>query len=185
MAAKFIIAIVAGYLIDLVLRKRRNEECHHRHHHDDSCEDEELVGEDHCCDHHDWKPIIVCTIKRTLSVFVFLYVAIFALEYAVLMIGEDSLRNVMLGGSIFQPLVTALVGLIPNCAPSVILAQLYIEGAISMGSTIAGLCTGAGAGLLILFNVNRGWKANVGILALLYGIGAGSGILVDLLTKVI
>ncbi len=180
--SKFTIALVAGYIIDLVLRKRQqNEECHHCHHHEDSCEDEELIGEDHCCAHTHWKPIAVCTVKRTLSVFLFLYFAIFALEYAVSLIGEDSLRRVLLNDSIFQPLLTALIGLIPNCAPSVILAQMYIDGAITIGSTVGGLCTGAGAGLLVLFRVNKGWKSNLCIVALLYCIGAGAGILIDLI----
>lgn len=180
--SKFLIALIAGCLIDLVLRKKQqNEECHHCHHHEDSCEDEELIGEDHCCGHTHWSSIAICTVKRTLSVFLFLYFAIFALEYAVSLVGEDSLRSFLLSDSIFQPLLTSLIGLIPNCAPSVILAQMYIDGAITFGSTVGGLCTGAGAGLLVLFRVNKGWKSNIAIVALLYCIGAATGILIDLI----
>ncbi|MBR5285412.1 MAG: arsenic efflux protein [Clostridia bacterium] len=177
---KLAVAIVAGYIIDLFLRKRaESHECHHRHHHDDSCEDEELIGEEHCCSHTDWKAIIKCTAKRTISVFAFLFAANLALGYVIELIGEARLQEIMLTDSIFQPLLTALIGLIPNCAPSVILAELYIEGAISLGSVISGLCTGAGVGLIVLFRVNRGVKSNLGIVALLYVIGALSGVAVQ------
>ena len=177
---KLAIALVAGYVIDLFLRKKaKTDECHHRHHHDDSCDDEELIGEEHCCYHTDWKAIIKCTAKRTISVFAFLFAANLALGYVIELVGEARLQEIMLTDSIFQPLLTALIGLIPNCAPSVILAELYIEGAISLGSVISGLCTGAGVGLIVLFRVNRGVKSNLGIVALLYVIGALSGVAVQ------
>ena len=183
MAIKLAVAIFAGYIIDLVIRKRatNSEECHHCHHHDDSCEDEELIGEEHCCSHTNWGAIIKCTLKRTASVFAFLYIASFLLAYIIELIGEARLQEIMLTESPLQPLLTALIGLIPNCAPSVILSELYIEGAISMGSVISGLCTGAGVGLLVLFRVNRGFKQNLGITALLYCIGALTGVLVQLI----
>ena len=180
MGIKFAVALTAGYIIDLVLRKKaESHECHHRHHHDDSCEDEELIGEEHCCAHTDWKAIVKCTVKRTASVFAFLFAANFALGYIIELVGEAKLQEIMLTESIFQPLLTALIGLIPNCAPSVILAELYIEGAISLGSVISGLCTGAGVGLIVLFRVNRGVKSNLGIVTLLYVIGAASGIAIQ------
>ena len=180
MGIKFAVALTAGYIIDLVLRKKaESHECHHRHHHDDSCEDEELIGEEHCCSHTNWKAIVKCTIKRTVSVFAFLFAANFALGYIIELVGEAKLQEIMLTESIFQPLLTALIGLIPNCAPSVILAELYIEGAISLGSVISGLCTGAGVGLIVLFRVNRGVRSNLGIVALLYAIGAISGIAIQ------
>jgi len=182
MGCKLAIGITAGYIIDLVLRKKEQakEECHHCHHHDDSCEDEELIGEDHCCSHTDWKSILKCTVKRTVSVWLFLFAASFVLAYLIELIGEDRLQSFMLTDSIFQPLLTAFIGLIPNCAPSVILAQMYIGGTLSLGSVVAGLCTSAGVGLLVLFRVNRGIKSNIGITALLYAISAVSGVAIQL-----
>lgn len=181
MLLKFAIALIAGYLIDLFIGKRqKEEECNHCHHHDDSCEDEELVGEEHCCSHTDWKPIIICTLKRTGSVFLFLFTANFLLGYIIEIIGETKLQEFLLTDSIFQPMLTSLIGLIPNCAPSIILAQMYISNAISLGSVVAGLCTGAGVGLLVLFRVNRGLKSNLAILGLLYSVGAVSGIVIQL-----
>lgn len=187
MGIKLAIAVAAGYIIDLIIRKKaeKDEECHHCHHHGDSCDDEELIGEEHCCSHTDWKAIIKCTLKRTVSVFGFLFAASFLLSYIIELIGEARLQEIMLADSVFQPLLTALIGLVPNCAPSVILAELYIEGAISLGSVVSGLCTGAGVGLLVLFRVNRGVKSNIGITALLFGIGAVSGVVIELISSAI
>lgn len=180
-AIKLVIAVFFGYAIDLVIRREtKKEECHHCHHHDDSCEDEEIIGEEHCCSHTDWKAIIKCTAKRTVSVWCFLLATTFVFEYVVGLIGEAKLQEFMLTDSVFQPLITALIGLIPTCAPSVILAQLYIDSAISLGSVIAGLCTAAGAGLIVLFRVNKGARSNLTILVLLYLIGAFSGIVIEL-----
>ncbi len=185
MGLKLVIAVIAGYLIDLFLRKSEKEDCNHAHHHGDSCEDEELIGEEHCCSHTDWKAIAVCTLKRTASVFAFLLAITFALEVIIGFIAEDSLRAFMLTDSVFQPFLTALIGLIPNCAPSVILAQMYLQGAIGFGSVIAGLCTSTGAGLIVLFRVNRGLKSNLLIVALLYAISSISGIALTMFQSLI
>ncbi len=186
-ALKLVIGLIAGYVIDLCLRifKKSDGECHHCHHHDDSCEDEELIGEDHVCHHIKWKDITVCTLKRTVSVWLFLFAATLILGFFVEYIGEDALKEFMLTESIFQPLLTAIIGLIPNCAPSVILASMYLEGTVSLGSVIAGLCTSAGAGLIVLFRVNRGFKSNLLITAVLYIIGATSGIAIQLIAGLI
>ena len=186
MGLKFVIAFTAGCLIDLFIRKKPEDEtCHHCHHNDNSCEDEELVGEEHCCAHTNWKAIALCTLKRTSSVWLFILAVSFAFGYGVELIGEEKLCEFMLTDSIFQPLITALIGLIPNCAPSVILAQMYINGAISLGSVISGLCTGAGVGLMVLFHVNRGLKSNLTALGLLYGIGAVSGMVIQIVCNLI
>ena len=86
----------------------------------------------------------------------------------------------MLGDTVFQPVIAALIGLIPNCAASVILTQLYLSGAISFASVIAGLCTGAGIGLVVLFKVNPDKKENVKIIAVLYGIAVAAGLILEM-----
>ena len=85
------------------------------------------------------------------------------------------------GMGIFQPMLTALVGLVPNCAVSVLLAQLYVQGAISFGSLFAGLTAGAGVGLAVLWRVNPSWKQNLFITGLLWAVGAAMGMLLQLL----
>ena len=91
---------------------------------------------------------------------------------------RSALANLVLNRRILGPALAGLIGLIPNCAGSVAITQLYLEGAMSIGSAMAGLLTGSGVGLLILFRMNPDKKENLKILALLYGIGVLAGILI-------
>lgn len=182
MGIKLVIATISGLIIDalignkLLIRHRKEHEEHKHEHieHDDH---------DHCCHHHGAKDIAVCTLKRTAETFIFVLIANIILGLLIYWITEDSLREFMLTDSVFQPILTALIGLIPNCAPSVILATMYVEGYVSLGSVIAGLGTGAGVGLLMLFRFNKNVKENVKIASLLYLLGAGFGIAVQLIAK--
>ena len=91
----------------------------------------------------------------------YLFVFTFILNLCIDILGIDKISAMMLGDTVFQPAIAALIGLIPNCAASVILTQLYLSGAISFSSVIAGLCTGAGIGLVVLFKVNPDKKENI------------------------
>ena len=95
----------------------------------------------------------------------------------------DRLSEILLGNTFFQPLIAALIGLIPNCAASVLLAEMYLGGALSFASVIAGLCSGAGIGLMVLFRTNKKPRENLKILGLLYGISAFSGVIIEIFTK--
>ena len=95
-------------------------------------------------------------------------------------LGIEKIAAMMLGDTVFQPAIAALIGLIPNCAASVILTQLYLSGAISFSSVIAGLCTGAGIGLVVLFKVNPDKKENIKIIAVLYVIAVIAGLILEL-----
>ena len=78
-------------------------------------------------------------------------------------------------------MIAALVGLIPNCASSVVITELYLSGIIGAGAMMSGLLVNAGVGLLVLFRLNRNWKQNAGIMAALYGFGVVWGVIIELL----
>ena len=106
-----------------------------------------------------------------------------ALNFAIELLGADRLSEILLGNTFFQPLIAALIGLIPNCAASVLLTEMYLGGALSFASVIAGLCSGAGIGLMVLFRTNKKPRENLKILGLLYGISAFSGVIIEIFTK--
>ncbi len=166
---KIIIGLVAGFLIDLIFRKRAPREIH------DLCTD---CG----CSSHGGilKPALIHTGK----IFLFLFLVTFAINLIMTGGGEHVLEKVLLTDSMLQPLLTALVGLIPNCAASVMLTQLLMEGTISFGAAVAGLSSGAGIGLLVLFRMNRNVKENISILVLLYAIAAFGGMLIQSIASI-
>lgn len=166
--AKAAIGIFAGMLIDFVLRKKGVEEYEHIH---------EICEHDHChCE--EGAGVFRSALTHTLQISIFILVVTFGLNLILHFVGEDALANLVLNRRILGPALAGLIGLIPNCAGSVAITQLYLEGAMSIGSAMAGLLTGSGVGLLILFRMNPDKKENLKILALLYGIGVLAGILI-------
>lgn len=155
--AKIVIALIAGFLVDFVLKARHVQE------NEPELQDHNVLCH-HCgCEHG----IIRSAIKHTVSIFLFILLVSFVLNGLITWIGQDTISKVLLTDSVFQPFIAALIGLIPNCAASVMLVQLFLAGSLSFGSVVAGLCTGAGIGLAVLFRANRNWKKNLLILLLL------------------
>ena len=177
LAIKLAIGIVIGFLVDLIgqaLIKRKQEK------------KEEVVEEEigHICEHehcHSEEGILKSSIKHTINIFIFIIIISFIINTIIYFIGEENLSNLILNMPIVGPIIAGLVGLIPNCAGSVILTQLYLEQVISFGSMIGGLLVGSGIGILILFRVNKDVKENFKILGLLYIIGVICGIIIDLI----
>lgn len=162
--AKLLIAVPAGYLADVIWNRRP----HPVKHVEDLCS--------HCgC--HDHRGIIRPALNHSLKLFVFILVFNGLLNILIELIGLESLSRILLGGTLLQPFLTALIGLIPNCAASVLITQLFLDGVISFGSAIAGLCTGAGIGLVILFRTNKNVTENLTITGILYLIAVIAGIL--------
>lgn len=166
--AKAVIGMVAGLIIDFLLRKKGLEQHEHIH---DICEHE------HC---HCEKGIFRSALSHTAQITFFILIITFALNLILYFVGEDALANLILSKPVVGPLLASLVGLIPNCAGSVVITQLYLEKVIGIGSAMAGLLTGSGVGLLVLFRVNHNRKENLRILGLLYGIGVLTGIVIEL-----
>ena len=160
--------LLAGYLVDIFFKK----EIAVPHHEGELCHD--------CGCHNHSSGIVKPALRHTGKIFLYLFAFTFILNLCIEVLGIDRISAMMLGDTVFQPVIAALIGLIPNCAASVILTQLYLSGAISFASVIAGLCTGAGIGLVVLFKVNPDKKENVKIIAVLYGIAVAAGLILEM-----
>ena len=99
----------------------------------------------------------------------------------ILLIGEDAIADFISKNVILGPIIAGLIGLIPNCASSVILTELFVENVISMPVLVSGVAVNAGVGLLVLFKTNKDIKENFKIIGLLYSIGVLSGIILQLI----
>lgn len=178
LAVKLLIGIVAGFIIDFVIKlihknkKEKTEE-------EKEIEIEHLCEEGHC--HCEDGSIIKSALSHTINIFAFIIIVTFIINILVYFIGEENISNLLLDRKILGPVIAGLVGLIPNCAASVILTNMYLENVISAASMISGLLTGAGVGLAVLFKTNKNLKENLKIVGILYLIGAISGIILELL----
>lgn len=162
--AKAVIGCIAGAAIDFLLRKRRQEGHNHIH---DICEHE------HCnCEQGIFRSALSHTAKITLFIFLIGIV----LNVILFFVGDEALPGLILNHPILGPVLAGLVGLIPNCAGSVAITQLYLQGALEIEGAMAGLLTGSGVGVLVLFRVNPDRKESLRILGLLYGVGVLAGI---------
>ena len=165
---KIIIGMLCGFIIDFILRKNKKDNLDIKH----------LCEEEHCdCDHG----ILKSALKHTFSIILFIVIVTFILNLMVHFLGEENIGKLFLKDSIFSPFLSSLIGLIPNCASSVILTELYLSNIISLSSCIGGLLTGSGAALIVLFRVNKNKKDNIKIILMLYIIGVLSGIILSLL----
>lgn len=175
LAIKLGIGMIAGFIIDLVinvLTKNKIKE-----------NIEQVCEEEHC--HCNENGILKSSIHHTLNIFVYIIIISFIINTIVHFIGEEAIANLLLNKPIIGPLVSALIGLIPNCAASVIITNMYLQKVISFGSMMAGLLTGAGIGLAVLFKTNNEIKENIKIVVLLYSIGVIVGIVIDTLGIII
>lgn len=177
---KLIIGIIAGFLIDFVIVLLNKEKTHNED--NDKIEEqsiEHMCDEEHC--HCNENGILKSTLKHTLNIFIYIVIITFIINLVVYFIGEENIANLLLDKPILGPIISALIGLIPNCAASVIITNMYLQNVISFGSMMAGLLTGAGVGLAILFKTNNNVKENIKIVGLLYFLGMLSGIIIEAL----
>lgn len=180
---KLIIGMIAGVILDLFVNliiKNKNKKIVQQNE-EDSEEDEigHMCEEEHC--HCNESGILKSAIHHTLSILVFIVLITFIINTVVYFVGEETIAGWILNKPVIGPVIASLIGLIPNCAASVIITNMYLENVISLGSMISGLLTGAGVGLAVLFKTNDKIKENIGIIILLYAIGVISGIMIDLI----
>ena len=171
LGAKVCIAIISGFLAELVYvnvfkKKEKDMDIHV------VCEEEHCSCED---------GVLKSALKHTFKIFIYILLITFMLTFVIELIGEDQLAVVFQDIPVVGEMIAALVGLIPNCASSVVITELYLSGIIGAGAMMSGLLVNAGVGLLVLFRLNRDWKQNVGIMAALYGFGVFWGVIIELL----
>ena len=147
--------------------------CTHEHHRHDHAHDH-----DHS---HGWKGILKSTLIHTAQVTVVVFVITIVLNGVLEVVGEDALASFLGANPVLSVLASALVGLVPNCAASVVIAQLYVEGVLGAGAMLGGLLVSAGVGLLVLLRTNRHLKENLAIVGILYATGVAWGLVVNAL----
>lgn len=167
---KLIVGMIAGFVIDFIIRIRHKEQ-----------EAEKIIDlceKEHChCEHG----IVKSAFKHTLNIFIFILVITIMINIGIHLIGEEHISNFLQGQPVLGPVIAGIIGLIPNCAASVILTQLYLENVISLATMLSGLLVGAGVGLAVLFKMNKGIKQNIKIVSLLYVIGVTVGIIIEIM----
>lgn len=164
--AKLVIGVIAGFAIDMLIKDPGDGQ-EHIH---------ELCEQEHC---HCERGIFYSAFVHTIQIAVFILIVTFGLNLITHGFGEEILAGFILNRPILGPVLAGVVGLIPNCAASVVITQLYLNGAIGIGSMMSGLLVGAGVGLLVLFRVNHHRRENFKIVGLLYGIGVIMGIIIE------
>ncbi|MEG0274878.1 putative manganese transporter [Amedibacillus sp. YH-ame10] len=166
---KLVIAIIVGYFVDALIRNNKLRQNHPLHDIHAECEKE---NEGH-------SSIAYIAFVHTMKIFLFIFIVNVVLSVGIYYIGEDTLGTLLASGSYLQPVLAAIVGFIPNCAASVMLAQLAMDGVISFGSLTAGLITSAGLGLLVLFKMYDNKKDILRILSILMVTAIVSGIILQ------
>ena len=168
---KIFFGIVYGLIIDKIINKKKKEKETNY----------ELCDEEHCdCNHS----ILLSAIKHTLHITLFIFIITLIINTIFTLLGDNYLSKILLNNSILSPFITSLIGLIPNCAASVILTELYLNSSISLGALIGGLLTSSGSSLLVLIKNNKNKKENLSIILLLYTLGVLSGIIIELISLI-
>lgn len=174
LASKLVWGLIMGFVLDIGLRrvipaglrggyggKASEVDCH--------CE--------HGKKRKGWG-IVLSALQHTASIYLYILLFTFLFGILVELVGQARISEFMGGLGFFQPLIAGLLGLVPNCASSLLLCQLYFSSTISFGSLLGGLCVNAGVGLMILFRTNKSMRQNFFILGLLYVAGVLPGLVV-------
>lgn len=170
LGVKVLFAVIAGFGIDLVYRREEKD-----------MQIEHLCERHHChCERGIWNSAL----HHTVEIFLYILLVSFVLNLIIALIGEEALGDLILDQPVFSVLIAALVGMIPNCAASVIVTKLYLDGVLGAGALIAGLLSGTGVGYLVLLRVNDDRRENLRILLLLYAVGVMAGLIIELLRVV-
>lgn len=165
---KIITGMIFGFIIDFVIRKKEAGKKYDYH----------MCIEEHCdCE----ESIIKSSLKHTFNTLLFIILISFILNLLYEVVGNELVNKIFMKNNLFGPFIGSLIGLIPNCGASVALTELFLSGTINLGTCIAGLLTGSGVAILVLFKLNKNFKENLFILFLLYLIGVLMGITLEIM----
>ncbi|MDD7736324.1 MAG: putative manganese transporter [Bacilli bacterium] len=156
---KFVIGFIVGFVLDWIIRDRKHVEDHldHCHH-----EEEVHVG---CCHHHiddekenKIKKYLVHPLIHSLKIFAYVFAITFAFSLIIALVGEDNIKGFLQSNKYLSPLFSVIIGLIPNCASSVLISELYVMNGLSFGSLLGGLLMNSGLGLVYLLKSKKNIK---------------------------
>ena len=176
--SKFIIALVVGYIVDFVINRHQSiikfddMESDDEEYEED---DEESSNACPCC--YTQYPLPVSAALRSLKIFGFIFVTTLVLSFLIEYFGMDTISKLLLKDSFLQPVIASIFGFIPNCAITVVLAQLYVIGSLQFGSLLAGLCTNAGLGLICLIRYGGKKEDIIKVVSILFIFSSIVGIL--------
>lgn len=165
---KVIVGMVIGTFIDLFLEKNKEKENNI----------EEFCQEEHC---HCEKSIFISSVKHTLNIIIYIFVITLVINFLVYFIGEETIAKIFTKSIVVGPLIGGVVGLIPNCAASVIITELYLSKIINFGTMISGLLVSSGVALLVLFKVNKDKLDSIKVLLYTFVSGVLVGIIINLI----
>ena len=173
--SKAVLGMVSGLAVDFLLRFTRYRSKTEKHVRD-------LCDEEHCGYEEEEGSVLHSALVHTLHIVLFVFLITVALTIAVESLGEERVAGFLTGRPVVGTFLAAMFGLIPNCASSVLITQLYLDGMLGAGQMMAGLLVGAGVGLLVLFRTNdRHPKENIKVMGLLYCAGVFWGLVIELL----
>ena len=177
---KLFIGILAGYLIDFILKDKKYIPIV-----EEADSDNDLHADEGCChhsvSHRRKRELIYHPLKHTFNIFIFILLITVILNFVLAVYAEHSVLHLLLGKvKVLEPVITAFVGLIPNCAVSIALTMLLIKGSISFGAVMSGLLSNAGLGILVLCRHNENYKDTLKIISILLCISIVSGLLIQI-----
>lgn len=177
---KLLIGILAGYLIDFILKDKKYIPIV-----EETDSDDDLHADEGCChhsvSHRRKRELIYHPLKHTFNIFIFILLITVILNFVLAVYAEHSVLHLLLGKvKILEPIITAFVGLIPNCAVSIALTMLLIKGSISFGAVMSGLLSNAGLGILVLCRHNENYKDTLKIISILLCISIVSGMIIQI-----
>lgn len=189
LVTKAALGVILGFAIDLVLRvvlgRTSLAGVDESDAGEEQDEDAEFDPSAYSCDCGCGEPltrgqtawwVVANSAYRTFQVVVFIFVVSVLLNALIALVGEDALASFLSGNAVVATLVSGLVGLVPNCAASVVLTQLYIDGVLGFAPMIAGTLVAGGAGYLVLFRMNGSMRENAAIVGIVYALGVCAGL---------